>query len=354
MAGWAGVLRATVARPSGAIGLGLVAAHVLIALTAPALVPYDPIAIDGAAMLDPPSVAHWLGTDELGRDILTRVLMGGREALLVTAIATPVAVAWGGLLGVWLGLAGGRTDAVAMRLIDAVLSLPWILKMLLIIVTFGSAGPVLTVTLAFFYGVPVVRVARAATHGVVARDYIAAARARGHKTRSIVAREVLPNVLDALMVEGAMRWSWMLLAFTSLSFLGFGVAPPAPDWGLMIADARSSMAVAPWAAFGPVVALSTLIVGIDGYPIAAPPDLTAALENYKPGDRVTLRVLRGPQQEPRSLVVALGSFRGSTFTGLESERPAAAAAGQGVPLNVPLGEIAPQVTPRMPDGPALP
>lgn len=257
------VLRRVLARPSGAIGLALVAAHILIALLAPLLVPYDPILINGESLFDPPSAAHWLGTDDLGRDILTRVLLGGRQALLVTAIATPLAVGWGGLLGVWLGLIGGRVDAVVMRLVDAVLSLPWILKMLLIIVTFGAAAPVLTMTLAFFYGVPVIRVARAASHGVVARDYIAAARARGHRPRSIVARELLPNVLDALMVEGAMRWSWMLLAFSSLSFLGFGVAPPTPDWGLMIADSRSSMAIAPWAALGPVLALSTLIIGIN-------------------------------------------------------------------------------------------
>ncbi len=257
------LLGRTLARGSGALGLGLVAIHILLALFAPLLVPYDPLTIDGAMMFDPPGAAHWLGTDELGRDILTRTLLGGRQAMLVTAVATPVAVAWGGLLGIWLGLAGGRIDAVLMRLVDAVLSLPWILKMLLIIVTFGAAAQVLTVTLAFFYGVPVIRVARAAAHGVVARDFIAAARARGHGTGAIVLREVLPNVRDALMVEGAMRWSWMLLAFSSLSFLGFGVAPPTPDWGLMIADSRNSMAIAPWSALAPILALSTLITGIN-------------------------------------------------------------------------------------------
>jgi peptide/nickel transport system permease protein len=250
-------------RPSGAIGLILVLLHLLAALIGPLLAPYDPLRIDGASMLDPPSIAHWLGTDELGRDILSRVLLGGRQALLVTALATPIAVAWGGMLGVWLGLLGGRLDALLMRLVDAFLSLPWILKMLLMIVTFGATSPVLTVSLALFYGIPVIRVARAATHGVVMRDYIAAAQARGHRTATIVVREILPNVFDALMVEGAMRWSWMLLAFTSLSFLGFGVAPPQPDWGLMIADSRNAMAIAPWSALGPVLALSSLIIGVN-------------------------------------------------------------------------------------------
>jgi peptide/nickel transport system permease protein len=105
--------------------------------------------------------------------------------------------------------------------------------------------------------------ARAATHDVVALDFVTAARARGEARSTIVRRELLPNVLDVLLVEGAMRWSWMLLAFSSLSFLGFGVAPPTPDWGLMISDARSFMSFAPWAALAPVAALSSLIIGIN-------------------------------------------------------------------------------------------
>lgn len=258
-----GLLGRMLARPSGALGAGLVLLHVALALLAPLLSPFDPIAIDGNAMFDPPGGTHWLGADELGRDILTRTLLGGRQAMIVTGIATPLAVLWGGLLGTWLALRGGRLDAWLMRLVDAVLALPWILKMLLIIVTFGASVPVLTATLAFFYGVPVIRIARAAAQGIVARDFIAAARARGHGAAGIVLRELLPNVRDALLVEGAMRWSWMLLAFSSLSFLGFGVAPPTPDWGLMIADSRSSMAIAPWAALAPVLALSTLIIGIN-------------------------------------------------------------------------------------------
>lgn len=251
------------ARPSGAVGAGLVLLHLALAAGAPWLVPHDPIAIDAALMFTPPDGAHWLGTDQLGRDILSRTLLGGRQAILVTLLATPIAVLWGGIAGIRIGLAGGRIDDVLMRLVDAVLALPWILKMLVIIVTFGAGAAVLVPTLAFFYGVPVIRVARAATQAVVARDFIAAARARGHSQSAIVRRELLPNVLDALMVEGAMRWSWMLLAFSSLSFLGFGVAPPTPDWGLMIADSRTFMAIAPWAAIAPVLALSSLIVGIN-------------------------------------------------------------------------------------------
>ena len=257
------VLRDLMAGPSGLIGLSLIVFHVILALISPMIAPYDYKATDSALMLTGPSADHWLGTDHLGRDVFTRVLMGGREALLVTGIATPIAVAWGGLLGIFFGLVGGRIDEVLMRVVDAFLSLPWILKMLVLIVTFGTGIGVLIPTLAFFYGIPVIRIARAATHDVVARDFVSAARARGHRRLTIIKKELLPNVLDTLMVEGAMRWSWMLLAFSSLSFLGFGVSPPTPDWGLMIADARGFMSFAPWGVLGPVIALSSLIIGIN-------------------------------------------------------------------------------------------
>ncbi len=244
------VLRDVMSRPSGAIGLTLVAAHLVLALISPLIVPYDYKAMNSALMLSGPDGAHWLGTDHVGRDIFTRVLLGGREALLVTGVATPIAVTWGGFVGIFFGLIGGRIDEVMMRVVDAFLSLPWILKMLVLIVTFGTGIEVLIPTLAFFYGIPVIRIARAATHDVVARDFVSAARARGHDRMTIIRRELLPNVLDTLMVEGAMRWSWMLLAFSSLSFLGFGVSPPTPDWGLMIADARGFMSFAPWGVLG--------------------------------------------------------------------------------------------------------
>ena len=263
LAGIRTLLRDVMSRPSGAIGLSLVVLHVFIALTSPLYVPYDFKTMNSMLMLMPPSAEHWLGTDHLGRDVLTRVLLGGREALLVTGVATPVAVVWGGFVGILFGLVGGRVDEVLMRLVDAFLSLPWILKMLVLIVTFGSGIEVLVPTLAFFYGIPVIRIARAATHDVVARDFVSAAKARGHGRMTIIWCELLPNVLDTLMVEGAMRWSWMLLAFSSLSFLGLGVAPPTPDWGLMIADARGFMSFAPWGVLGPVIALSSLIIGIN-------------------------------------------------------------------------------------------
>ena len=258
-----GVFKDLVSRPSGAIGLFIVIFHIVLALVSPFIAPFDYKLQNSALMLSQPDAVHWLGSDHLGRDVFSRTLMGGREALLVTGVATPLAVIWGGFVGILFGLVGGRLDEVLMRVVDAFLSLPWILKMLVLIVTFGTGVEVLIPTLAFFYGIPVIRIARAATHDVIARDFVWAAKARGHGQISIIWRELLPNVLDTLMVEGAMRWSWMLLAFSSLSFLGFGVSPPTPDWGLMISDARGFMSFAPWGVIGPVIALSSLIIGIN-------------------------------------------------------------------------------------------
>ena len=170
---------------------------------------------------------------------------------------------WGGALGIFCGLVGGRIDDVVMRIIDAFLSIPWILAMLLIVSLLGTSTIVLIPALGFFYGKGIVRVARAATHDVIAKDFIVSARARGHGNLSIIWNEILPNVRDAIMVEGAMRWSWMLLGFSSLSFLGFGVSPPTPDWGLMISNARGLMSFAYWAVLAPIVGLSSLIIGIN-------------------------------------------------------------------------------------------
>jgi peptide/nickel transport system permease protein len=257
------VLSAMTSRPSGLVGLILVAFHIALAIVSPAIAPYDFRELSAQIILNEPSSEHWFGTDNLGRDIFTRTMLGGRQALLVTTISTTLAIIWGGLLGILFGLVGGRLDELLMRLVDAFLCLPWILVLLLIVVMVGSGPVVLIPTLGFFYGIPVIRMARAATHDVVALDFVTAARARGEARSTIVRRELLPNVLDVLLVEGAMRWSWMLLAFSSLSFLGFGVTPPTPDWGLMISDSRSFMSIAPWVALPPIVALSSLIIGIN-------------------------------------------------------------------------------------------
>ena len=257
------VIKTMASKPSGLIGLTILIFHVILAITSPLYVPYDYKAIDPTLMLTPPSSEFWFGTDSLGRDVFTRTILGGRPALTVTFFGSLIALLWGGSLGIFCGLVGGKIDDVVMRVIDAFLSIPWILAMLLIVSLLGTTTLVLIPALGFFYGKGIVRVARAATHDVIAKDFIVSARARGHSNMSIIWNEILPNVRDAIMVEGAMRWSWMLLGFSSLSFLGFGVSPPTPDWGLMISNARGLMSFAYWAVLAPIFGLSSLIIGIN-------------------------------------------------------------------------------------------
>jgi peptide/nickel transport system permease protein len=257
------IVKTMASKPSGLIGLSILLFHVILAITSPLYVPYDYKAIDPTLMLQAPSYEYWFGTDSLGRDVFTRTILGGRTALTVTFFGSLIALVWGGSLGIFCGLVGGKIDDVVMRIIDAFLSIPWILAMLLIVSLLGTTTLVLIPALGFFYGKGIVRVARAATHDVIAKDFIVSARARGHSNLSIIWNEILPNVRDAIMVEGAMRWSWMLLGFSSLSFLGFGVSPPTPDWGLMISNARGLMSFAYWAVLAPIFGLSSLIIGIN-------------------------------------------------------------------------------------------
>lgn len=245
------------------VGLTLVIVHLIIALTAPLIVPHSTTDIDGSNRLQPPSLEHPFGTDSFGRDLLSRTMMGGRAAISVAFLAAAVAVIWGGLLGILLGFIGGRVDEVAMRVIDALLAIPGLLVVLLIVVALGTGFSVLILTLGYAYGVSTVRVARGAALAYVASDFITAARARGERKTTIVLRELIPNLLDVLLVEYVMRASWSLTAISSLSYLGFGIAPPTPDWGRMVFENQTLLAISPWGTLFPVLALSSLIIGIN-------------------------------------------------------------------------------------------
>jgi peptide/nickel transport system permease protein len=248
---------------AGMLGLTLIVLHILIAATSPYWIPKDPLEMNAEIRSQAPSAEYLMGTDKLGRDVFSRSMLGGRVTIVVTVIAIVIAMIWGGLLGIVLGLLNGRADELIMRLVDALLSIPWLLLLLLIISVMGTEMWVQTLTFGFTYGILTIRVARAATLDFVTSEFVLAARARGERKRTIVMKELLPNVRDVLLVDGSMNWSWMLLGFTSLSFLGFGVVPPTPDWGFMIAKNREILAVQPWAVFGPVIMLSTLIIGIN-------------------------------------------------------------------------------------------
>lgn len=257
------MVRGAASSKTASIGLGLVALHILVAALAALLTPYSPTANDPASALLGPGPEHWAGTDALGRDVLTRVLYGGRYALAVSLTATACAVALGTVAGCAVALKGGRLDGAVMRVLDAVLSVPTILALLVIVAVLGAGPVVIVLAVTVLYAPQVVRVVRAAALGVAPLDYVTAARARGERTLSILVREVLPNIADVVAVEFAMRASWVVLLISSLSFLGFGANPPAPDWGLMVAENRTAMVVVPAATLAPIAALATLVLGLN-------------------------------------------------------------------------------------------
>ena len=257
------VVRSILRSKSATLGFTLVLLHVLLAILAPLLARHNPVANDPAAVLQLPGGAYPLGTDTLGRDILSRTLYGGRYTLTISLTATALAVLLGTVIAGLAAFYGGWLDSVITRVLDSILAVPALLSMLVVVTVLGSGPWVIILAVVVIYTGGVIRIVRAAAMDVLPRDYVTAARARGERMPYILAREVFPNILDVVLVEFAMRASWVVLLISSLSFLGFGANPPTPDWGLMVAENRSLMAVVPLATLAPMVSLATLIVGLN-------------------------------------------------------------------------------------------
>lgn len=245
------------------LGIVFLAVHLLMALCAPWLAPYAPTAIDTNNTFQSPSLQHVFGTDRYGRDIFSRVIYGGQVALVISIVSAVLSVLIGGVIGVIVAFMGGVVDEITMRIIDAIISIPGILLLLVIVTGLGTGTAIIVLAMVLGYMPGVVRVIRATTLEYVPRDFILAARLRGERVSSIVWVELLPNILDVLLVEFAMRASWIVLAVSGLSFLGFGVNPPTPDWGLMINENRSALVLYPWGTVFPMIAVATLVVSLN-------------------------------------------------------------------------------------------
>ncbi len=245
------------------VGIAMALVVVLLAILAPWLSPYDPVATDSTVALQGVSSSHWLGTDAFGRDILSRALWGGRFALVISLLATTLAVAIGTMVGALAAYYEGPIDGAITRVLDAILAVPSVLWLLLIVSVFGTGTLVIVAAIAAVYWPAVARVVRGAARPLMRSDYVVAAKARGERSVPIITREVLPNILDTILVEYAMRACWVILLVSTLSFLGFGVNPPTPDWGLMIQENRTALTVAPMGTLVPIVALAVLVVGLN-------------------------------------------------------------------------------------------
>lgn len=255
-------LSAILRRPLAMLGLALVALHMIVALAAPWLAPFDPLALLDAP-LEPPDATYWLGTDELGRDFLSRLVMGGRIAIVVAFASAFVAALGGGLIGLAAAYHRGLVDDVISRLVEMKLAVPAILFVSLFVTGFGQSGPVLVIVISIIKMMGVIRTARAQGIVLMEHGYVKAAMLRGDGAASIVLREMLPNIADLLTVEFALRASSALLLVSSLSFLGLGISPPTPDWGMMIHDGLGSIRSEPWLILAPALCISTLVVGIN-------------------------------------------------------------------------------------------
>ena len=249
--------------PGTAIGVFLVTIHLFSALFGFLFVPYGPTGLAGVNMQAPGSPGFLLGTDAIGRDFLTRLVLGGRTSIIVAMLGAMIAVITGGFIGVSAAYIGGLYDDVVMRLVDIKLSIPGILFVALCVVGFGRSIPVLTIVIAINYMPGALRIIRSHAMTQVPLDYVKSARLRGDSRLSVIIRELCPNVLEVVVVEFAIRTSSAILAVSALSFLGLGISPPTPDWGLMVFEGIQQIYVAPWLVLFPACLISTLVIGLN-------------------------------------------------------------------------------------------
>lgn len=247
----------------GRIGLLLVGLMVLVIVLGPAIAPHPPDQLNVGAPLSRPGNGLLFGTDNLGRDVFSRFLTGGRMVLLVPLAAVALATLCGGLIGTLAAYVGGTFDAVVARMFDLLLTLPPLLIALAVIAGFGSSVTVLLFTVAVVFTPQIGRVARGATLAVVTADYVQAARARGERRISIAVREIAPNIMAPLVSDLALRVTYAVIFIAGLNFLGLGAQPPSSDWGLTIANSLGFVQIQPYASLAPVFGIAALSVGLN-------------------------------------------------------------------------------------------
>jgi peptide/nickel transport system permease protein len=225
--------------------------------------PYDPIAIDLAHPLGSPGLYHWFGTDEFGRDVLSRSMLGARISVLLALATVAVAITLGAVLGLLAGYLRGWTDRLLMMITDAVLAFPGILLALALIAVLGSSDGSIVLALSTAYTPSVVRVVRATVLSIREREFIEASRTAGDSPLETISRHILPNVLPPVVVLATSLFGWAMLSESALSFLGVGVPPPAPTWGNMLSESRPYMDVASWLSIVPGLCIAGTLLGVN-------------------------------------------------------------------------------------------
>jgi peptide/nickel transport system permease protein len=241
--------------PLNVLAIAIIAAFATCALLAPFIAPYDPLAQTLSARLEPPSAAHWLGTDQLGRDIASRLLYGARISLVIGVVVVALAGVFGTFIGLVAGYAGGLADEGLMRLTEVFLAFP---PLILAMAIAGALGPSLTnaiIAIAAVTWAVYGRLARGQILSLRRREYVEAARSIGASPARIIVRHLLPNAIAPLMIQASFDMGAAIIAAAGLSFIGFGAQPPTPEWGVMISEGRNFISTQPWLSLFPGLAI---------------------------------------------------------------------------------------------------
>lgn len=256
--------RALLRSPSFLVGSVVILFWVATAILGDRITPYDPLFDQTPEINVAPSSEHWFGTDRLGRDVFSRVLAGSRDILLVAPLATLLATIFGTTLGLITGYVRGIADDTISRVIDAVLAIPLIVLAVTVVAALGSRSTwAVTVVIAIVFAPIIARTVRAAVLGEAQLDYVEAARLRGEKAPYVMFSEVLPNVMPPILVEATIRLGYAIFAVATLTFIGFGLQPPSPDWAVQIADNYPYLADSWWTVLFPALAIASLVVAVN-------------------------------------------------------------------------------------------
>ena len=262
-AGRPGALRAVFRHPTAVVGLVIVGAMAFVAIAAPVIAPADPAAVDAARRLAPPSPDALLGTDNLGRDILSRIMWGARLSLGTAALATVLILTIGVGIGLVSGYYGGLIDDLVMRVVDVILAFPALILALAIVGVLGPGIGSVMIGVVSVAWADYARVMRGLVLAARERQYVEAARATGVPDPRILLRHLLPNVFPPIIVLSSLEMGGLILAVSALSFLGLGAQPPTPEWGAMLNDGRAFIAAAPQLMIYPGLAISIVVVGFN-------------------------------------------------------------------------------------------